>query len=60
MHIKEVDGQGGLPLSEAIKVDVCNNEAWWTAVGILENSLKVALNWDGGASQAMENWDLLV
>lgn len=44
MHIEGVDGQRGLPLSETIKIDICNNEARWTAVGILEDSLKVALN----------------
>lgn len=60
MHIEGVDGQGGLPLSETIKIDICNNVAGWTTVRIFENSLKVALNWYGGACQAMEHRDLLV
>ena len=60
MHVEGVDGKGGLSLSESIEVDVGNDEARGVAVGVLEDSLKVALNWDVWPCQAMEHWDLLV
>ena len=60
MHVEGVDGQRGLSLSESIEVDVGDDEAWRAAIRVLEDSLKIALNWDVWPCQAMEHWDLLV
>lgn len=47
MNVEGIDGQRRLPLSKAIEINVCNNEARWAAIGVLENSLQVALDGDG-------------
>lgn len=44
MHVEGVDGKGGLSLSESVEVDVGDDEARGAAVGVLEDSLKVAMN----------------
>lgn len=59
MNIEGIDGEGGLPLSETIEIDVSDNEARRAAIGVLEDSLEVAMNRDRRSGQAMEHRDLL-
>lgn len=44
MNIEGIDGQGGLPLNEPIKINIRNNETSRATICILENSFKIALN----------------
>ncbi|KAG9141863.1 hypothetical protein Leryth_013994 [Lithospermum erythrorhizon] len=44
MNIERIDGQSRLALSEPVKIDICNNEARWTTICILEYPFKIVLN----------------
>ena len=44
MNIEGVDGRRGLALREPVEVNEGNNEAGRTAIGVLEDPLKVTMN----------------
>lgn len=59
MNIEGIDRQRRLFLCEPVQINISNNETRRTTICILENSLKIALNSDCWASEAMEDRDLL-
>lgn len=59
MYIERIDGQRGLFLRKTIEINVGNNEARGATIGVLKDPLKIALKGNGGASEAVENRDLL-
>lgn len=58
MNIERIDGQRGVTLHETIEIDVGNNVARRAAVCILEDSVEISVNGDGGPSEAMEDGHL--
>jgi len=60
MNVVRIDGQQWLPLRKPIEINIGHNEARRTAIGILENPLQIALNWDCRRSEAMEDRHFLV
>lgn len=55
MDIEGIDGQQWLRLSEAVEVDVGNDEARGAAICVLEDPLEVAVDCNGGCGEAVEN-----
>lgn len=59
MNVEGIDGQFRLPLRKSIEIDVSHNVAGRAAIGVLEDSLQIALHGDGGSGEAVEDGDLL-
>lgn len=54
VDIEGIDGQQWLRLSEAVEVDVGNDEARGAAICVLEDPLEVAVDCNGGCGEAVE------
>lgn len=59
MDIQRIDRQSGLALGEPIEVNVSDNEARWAAIGVLQNPVKIVVDGDVGAGEAVEDRDFL-
>lgn len=59
MNIERIDGQSLLSLGEPVQVDIGDHKARGAAIGVLENPLQVAVDWDCGLCEAVEDRELL-
>lgn len=59
MDIERIDWKRRLFLGKTVKINVGNNEAGGTTIGVLEDSFEIVLNRYVGPGEAMEHRDPL-